>query len=116
MTSDLVILSVDLGTSGIKTALITSHGKVLGWEYEAVPLYLTPDGGAEQSPAEWWQAFLTHLETADRSGTNRQGKYQGGLLLHPGRRDHPGGSSRLSPHELHPLDGHAWRAIPGKAV
>lgn len=54
-----VILAVDLGTSGMKVALITAHGQVLGWESQPVKLYLTPDGGAEQSPEEWWQAFLT---------------------------------------------------------
>ncbi len=54
-----VILSVDLGTSGMKVALITAHGQVLGWESQPIALYLTPDGGAEQSPDEWWQAFLS---------------------------------------------------------
>ncbi|MBI3172214.1 MAG: FGGY-family carbohydrate kinase [Chloroflexi bacterium] len=53
------ILSVDLGTSGMKVALITVSGKVLGWEAEPVQLYVTPDGGAEQSPDEWWDAFLS---------------------------------------------------------
>src|SRR5512139_587274 len=54
-----VILAVDLGTSGMKTALITAHGRVLGWEAQPIGLRLTPDGGAEQSPEEWWQAFNT---------------------------------------------------------
>jgi xylulokinase len=53
-----VILAVDLGTSGVKVALITACGRVLGWESTPVALYVTPDGGAEQSPEEWWQAFL----------------------------------------------------------
>jgi xylulokinase len=53
-----VILAVDLGTSGMKVALITTGGRVLGWESEPVNLYITPDGGAEQSPDEWWSAFL----------------------------------------------------------
>jgi xylulokinase len=54
-----IILAVDLGTSGMKVALITVSGKVIGWELEPVRLILTPDGGAEQSPEEWWQAFLS---------------------------------------------------------
>jgi xylulokinase len=58
MTEPL-ILAVDLGTSGMKVALITVSGKVLGWESEPVKLVLTPDGGAEQSPDEWWAAFLS---------------------------------------------------------
>lgn len=58
MPDEKIILAVDLGTSGMKVALITVSGRVLGWECEPVRLILTPDGGAEQSPAEWWQAFL----------------------------------------------------------
>lgn len=52
MTSaaDPYILSVDLGTSGAKVALISARGQVRGWEFEPVPLHLTPDGGAEQAP------------------------------------------------------------------
>lgn len=53
------ILAVDLGTSGMKVALITVSGRVLGWEAEPLRLILTPDGGAEQSPDEWWGAFLS---------------------------------------------------------
>lgn len=54
-----VILAVDLGTSSMKVALITIQGHVLGWESEALQLKLTADGGVEQSPEEWWSAFLT---------------------------------------------------------
>ena len=56
---EAVILAVDLGTSGAKAALVTVRGRVLGWESEPVGLRITPDGGAEQSPEEWWQAFLS---------------------------------------------------------
>ena len=53
-----VILAVDLGTSSMKVALVTFHGKVLGWESQPIQLFLTADGGVEQSPGEWWAAFL----------------------------------------------------------
>lgn len=59
MAQEKLILAIDLGTSGMKVALISVSGKVLGWEAEPVRLILTPDGGAEQSPDEWWQAFLS---------------------------------------------------------
>src|SRR5215212_3176194 len=59
MTNEKLILAVDLGTSGMKVALITISGRVLGWESEPIRLIITPDGGAEQSPEEWWQAFLS---------------------------------------------------------
>lgn len=54
-----VILAVDLGTSSMKVGLINVGGDVLGWEAEPVQLFLTLDGGVEQSPSEWWSAFLT---------------------------------------------------------
>lgn len=59
MTPEKLILAVDLGTSSMKVALITISGKVLDWEAEPLRLLITADGGAEQSPDEWWQAFLS---------------------------------------------------------
>ena len=59
MTAEKLVLAVDLGTSGMKVALITVSGRVLGWEAEPVRLITTADGGAEQSPEEWWRAFLS---------------------------------------------------------
>ncbi len=57
--TDKLILAVDLGTSGMKVALVTIDGHVLGWEVEPLWLTLTPDGGVEQNPDEWWQAFIS---------------------------------------------------------
>jgi len=57
--TDKLILAVDLGTSGMKVALVTIDGHVLGWEVEPLWLILTPDGGVEQNPDEWWQAFIS---------------------------------------------------------
>jgi xylulokinase len=57
--TEKLILSVDLGTSGMKVALVTIDGHVLGWEVEPLWLILTPDGGVEQNPDEWWQAFIS---------------------------------------------------------
>jgi xylulokinase len=50
------ILAIDLGTSGPKVALVSTTGEAPGFEIERTGLFLTPDGGAEQDPAEWWQA------------------------------------------------------------
>ncbi|MBP8996657.1 MAG: FGGY-family carbohydrate kinase [Anaerolineaceae bacterium] len=58
MSSEKTLLAVDLGTSGMKVALITVSGRVLAWEVEPINLILTPDGGVEQNPEEWWQSFL----------------------------------------------------------
>ena len=52
------ILAVDLGTSGCKTALVSLDGTVLSWRFRAVQTHLLDGAGAEQVPADWWQAFL----------------------------------------------------------
>ncbi len=57
--TEKLLLAVDHGTSGMKVALVTVDGRVLAWESEPVRLIITPDGGAEQSPDEWWAAFLS---------------------------------------------------------
>src|SRR5512138_2835830 len=48
---------MDLGTSGLKVALFSVQGDMVGSEFEETQLLLLPDGGAEQSPADWWQAI-----------------------------------------------------------
>ena len=45
------------GTSGAKVALIGVDGRVAAWENEPVPLQVLPQGGAEQTPEDWWQAI-----------------------------------------------------------
>ena len=47
MEARKIILSVDMGTSSVKVALITVDGQVLGWESEPLELILTQDGGTE---------------------------------------------------------------------
>ncbi len=53
------ILTIDLGTNGPKVALVTTRGEVVAHEFEPTPLYLFPNGGAEQDPEEWWGAIIT---------------------------------------------------------
>lgn len=51
------VLAADLGTSGMKLALVGHDGQVVGWESEPVELLILPGGGAEQVPQHWWDAF-----------------------------------------------------------
>ena len=51
------VLAIDLGTSGPKVALVAADGTVTADEFAPVGLLLTPGGGAEQDPAEWWAAI-----------------------------------------------------------
>jgi len=57
-SDDRYILSIDLGTSGSKTALTTQTGEIVDFEFEAVPLHLSTGGGAEQDPEDWWRAII----------------------------------------------------------
>lgn len=57
MSNEPCILAIDLGTSGPKTAVITTRGEVLVSAVEATQLFLLPGGGAEQSPEDWWNAI-----------------------------------------------------------
>lgn len=52
------ILAIDHGTSGIKTAIISTQGTVIDWEFEEVPLHLIGKWGAEQDPNDWWNAII----------------------------------------------------------
>jgi xylulokinase len=57
-TSEKYILAVDLGTSGSKTALVSTRGEVVAYEFESVDLLILPNGGAEQKPDQWWRAIM----------------------------------------------------------
>lgn len=52
------ILAVDLGTSGPKSALVSTRGEVVDSAFVPNQLHLLPDGGAEQDPEEWWASIL----------------------------------------------------------
>lgn len=51
------ILAIDLGTSGMKAALVAADGTVTGWAERPVPLVVLPGGGAEQDPLAWWDVL-----------------------------------------------------------
>ncbi len=65
------ILSIDLGTSGSKTAIVSVYGEVVDFDFESVPLILLPDGGAEQKPDDWWHAIMM---TSKRAAEQRHGQ------------------------------------------
>ncbi len=52
------ILAIDHGTGGPKSAIISTHGEVLEWAFQEVPLHIFKGGGAEQDPDDWWNAIL----------------------------------------------------------
>ena len=49
------VLSIDLGTSALKVALVSMAGEVVAAEQETCTVTLLPGGGAEQDPRRWWE-------------------------------------------------------------
>ena len=48
------VLAIDLGTSALKVALVSTAGEVVASEQETHEVTLLPGGGAEQDPRHWW--------------------------------------------------------------
>src|SRR3954447_17707914 len=53
------VLAIDLGTSGVKVAVVDAHGRVLASSSAPLPTTFLPDGGAEQDADVWWSAIGT---------------------------------------------------------
>ncbi|MFX1239333.1 MAG: FGGY-family carbohydrate kinase, partial [Promethearchaeota archaeon] len=62
------ILAIDHGTGGPKSAIVSTHGEVLEWAYEEVPLHIFKGGGAEQNPDDWWNAIKKTAKEVIDSG------------------------------------------------
>src|SRR5215207_2804921 len=58
MRADGYLLALDLGTSGLKVAVTTVRGEIVGAVVEGYPLHVLGGGGAEQDPADWWDAIV----------------------------------------------------------
>lgn len=51
-------LGIDLGTSSVKVGLFDSSMSFIGGESSEYGIHYPSDGGAEQSPEEWWDAIV----------------------------------------------------------
>lgn len=59
-----LILSCDIGTSGMKTCLykVGDNIELINAATAWYPLHVMPDGGAEQDPLDWFKALKTSLK------------------------------------------------------
>ena len=62
------VLTIDLGTSGPKTAVFTLQGDYIDGEFEPVELNLSEHGGAEQRPADWWAGIVAGMKRLHQRG------------------------------------------------
>ncbi|QEE17141.1 FGGY-family carbohydrate kinase [Promethearchaeum syntrophicum] len=56
--SNKYILSYDHGTSGMKTAIISTQGEIIGFNVEEYELFHYEQGCAEQDPNDWWNSLI----------------------------------------------------------
>ena len=61
-----LLIGIDIGTSGTKTALYNEQGERLAVHTAEYPLYQPQNGWAEQEPEDWWQATLEGLSAVLR--------------------------------------------------
>ena len=67
------VLAIDLGTSGVKVAVVGEDGRTLGSSTTPLPTTLTPDGGAEQDAEDWWTAIGSSSRAATAAAGGASG-------------------------------------------
>ncbi len=56
MEKEKYLMGIDLGTTGVKTLLVDTKGKVRAAVTEEYPLFTPKPGWAEQNATDWWEA------------------------------------------------------------
>jgi len=54
----MLLLGIDLGTSGTKAVLVNTEGRVVVTATHEHPLYAPSPGFSEQDPEDWWQSTV----------------------------------------------------------
>ena len=65
------VLALDMGSSSVKSALISHRGELAGTGLETIETILLPGGGAEQNPNQWWASILRAARSALAAGAVR---------------------------------------------
>ena len=123
------VLAIDLGTSGLKAALVSESGDVAARASRAIATHLIPPNGAEQDPDEIWAAVTGAIREV-AAGAPREsivavtcasqyfsivpvgadGKAAGPLLLW---LDGRGGPQAMAIYRRHPAAFPRWMEIHG---
>lgn len=91
----LLLIGIDVGTSGCKTVLTDPAGRILASRTCEYPLYTPQPGWTEQDPEDWWQAAVTGIHSvlaesgvpaADIAGIGLSGQMHGMVALDAGGR------------------------------
>lgn len=85
-------LGIDIGTSGVKAAVIDAAGAVVGQGVAALDVQRPHPGWSEQDPDEWWRATGAAVRAIDPAlrrqvgGVGLAGQMHGATLLGPDDR------------------------------
>ena len=86
----MYVMGIDIGTTGVKTVLISEEGHVKAESTHAYPLISPKPNWFEQNPEDWWEATVTairrmiHESGIDPdciAGTGLSGQYHGLVIL-----------------------------------
>jgi len=56
------LVGIDIGTSGTKTILCDTRGRILGDVTVEYPCYAPRPGWSEQEPSDWWNAAVKSVQ------------------------------------------------------
>lgn len=71
------VLAFDLGTSGLKAAVLSTEGALLDSEVVPLGISLLPNGGVEQHPHDWWNACRSAAHALWARGTVKAADVEG---------------------------------------
>ncbi len=81
-------IGIDVGTSGAKVVLLTSHGDIVEEFSGAYPIQYPQTGWAEQNPEDWWnavkqgiKAVLTGRKSEDVKGIGMTGQMHSLVII-----------------------------------
>lgn len=67
--AEQVVLAIDLGTGGPKTAYVGLDGTIIDHDHRRVDIRTAPDGTAVEDATQWWDAIVTSCEVLSGRGT-----------------------------------------------
>lgn len=86
----MYLLGIDVGTTGVKSVLITENGEVAAESTQTYPLFSPKPNWFEQNPDDWWKATVVSikrilqeidLDPAQIAGIGLSGQYHGLLVM-----------------------------------
>lgn len=69
--AEQVVLAIDLGTGGPKTAYVGLDGTIIDHDHRRVDIHTAPDGTATEDANQWWDAIVTSCELLSSRGAVR---------------------------------------------